>query len=221
MPNPNYIFQQVDFTAGPPTSGFVVNQDIGFQARAVAIDNYTAYYIFLRDAQAFIAPYWVGAIRVLLHTTTRAYAELLSPFTTEPQVPTDPSFFARFIWTDATDAPFTPGQSIYGGSGTPPIVVIGGGFVTEFLSTVVTVGVAAVVLPATPLANRKSMLVQAAQDNTAVIYIGGSTVTADQAATGGIQLNPGQSMPIDTTATAIPYAISTAAAQKLIVLEGT
>ena len=81
------------------------------------------------------------------------------------------------------------------------------------LQTVTTVGATAVPLPATPLAGRATMLVQADPTNTANIYLGASTVTADIAATGGTILLPGQSIPISLAAAVILYARSTAAGQ--------
>lgn len=81
------------------------------------------------------------------------------------------------------------------------------------LQSVTTVGVTAVPLPAAPLAGRATMLMQADPANTANIYLGASTVTADTAATGGIILLPGQSIPISLAAAVILYARSTAASQ--------
>ena len=81
------------------------------------------------------------------------------------------------------------------------------------LQSVTTVGATAVALPATPLAWRATMLVQADSANTANIYLGAATVTADGAATGGIMLLPGQSIPISLAAAVILYARSTVASQ--------
>jgi hypothetical protein len=81
------------------------------------------------------------------------------------------------------------------------------------LQSVTTVGATAVALPATPLAGRATMLIQADAANTATIYLGASTVTADGAATGGIALLPGQSIPISLNAAVILYARSTVASQ--------
>jgi len=81
------------------------------------------------------------------------------------------------------------------------------------LQSVTTVGATAVPLPATPLAGRAAMLVLADSANTANIYLGASTVTADGAATGGIMLLPGQSIPISLAAAVILYARSTVASQ--------
>lgn len=95
------------------------------------------------------------------------------------------------------------------------------GFLGPVRSTVVTVGTTAVPIPAAALANRKALLLQAAPDNAAIIYVGGSAVTADEAATGGIQLVAGASMPADLGVTAIVYGRSTQAGQKLIVFEAS
>jgi hypothetical protein len=103
-------------------------------------------------------------------------------------------------------------------SGTP-IPVSQPGLSGGILQSVTTVGATAVPLPATPLAGRATMLVQASPTNTASIYLGASTVTADTAATGGIMLLPGQSIPISLAAAVILYARSTADAQLVCVLE--
>jgi len=88
------------------------------------------------------------------------------------------------------------------------------------LSTVVTVGVTAVPLPANPLTGRRSVLVQADAANTADIYLGGSAVTADAAATGGVILKAGHSVALDLGSAQI-YARSTLAAQVVRVLEAS
>ena len=87
-------------------------------------------------------------------------------------------------------------------------------------SSVVTVGALAVALPAATLANRRTLTVQAAPDNTAVLYLGGSDVTANETATGGLQLAAGASVAMDVGG-AVLYAISTVAGQKAIVIEGS
>lgn len=85
--------------------------------------------------------------------------------------------------------------------------------------TTLTNAATAYPVPATPQAGRASLLVQAADTNTAAIYLGKSTVTADAAATGGIKLLPGQSVPMQLAAAVLLYAISTAAGQKVVTLE--
>jgi len=85
------------------------------------------------------------------------------------------------------------------------------------LQSVTTVGVTAVPLPATPLAGRATMLVQNVGATT--IYLGASTVTASTAATGGLQLLPGQSVPISLAAAVLLYAISSAAGGLVVTFE--
>ena len=109
--------------------------------------------------------------------------------------------------------------SIQGVSGGVPLAVSEPGLSGGILQSVTTVGATAVPLPATPLAGRSVMLVQASPTNTANIYLGASTVTADTAATGGIMLLPGQSIPISLAAAVILYARSTVASQLVRVLE--
>ncbi len=77
---------------------------------------------------------------------------------------------------------------------------------------------AALPVPATALANRRKLLLQAAPDNPSPVYLGSSTVTADETATGGAQLAAGASWS-EWLSTASPlYAIG-AVGTKLIVLE--
>lgn len=90
------------------------------------------------------------------------------------------------------------------------------GLASGVKQTVTSVGVTAVPVPATILSGRASLLVQ--NVGTTTIYLGSSTVTADTSATGGVQLTPGQSMPIDLAAVAL-YAISGAAGGLVATLE--
>lgn len=85
--------------------------------------------------------------------------------------------------------------------------------------TTLTLATTAYPVPATPLAGRASVLVQALDTNTAAVWIGKSTVTADSAATGGIKLLPGQSVSMQLAAAVLLYAISTATVQKVATLE--
>lgn len=93
-----------------------------------------------------------------------------------------------------------------------------GGFSGAPKSTVVTVGTTATPLPATLLANRKACIIQAPASNGATVYIGGAAVTADAAATGGYQLAPGASLPIDLGAGVI-YGRVAAGTQPIVILE--
>jgi len=85
------------------------------------------------------------------------------------------------------------------------------------LSTVVSVGTSAAVLPTQ--SGRRSVIIQADPANTAYIYIGGSAVTADNAASGGLMLAAGASLPMAATEAVGLYARSTAAGQRVRVLE--
>lgn len=87
------------------------------------------------------------------------------------------------------------------------------------LATVTTVGVTAVVIVTAPLAGRYGLVLQSDKANTASIYLGGSAVTADSTATGGLELLPGESQPWGLPAAATLYAIAGAASQKLRVVE--
>ena len=57
------------------------------------------------------------------------------------------------------------------------------------LQQVVTIGTTAAQLPTANLANRKLLMIQNVSNN--VLYVGSSTVTADEAATGGLQIGKG------------------------------
>lgn len=92
------------------------------------------------------------------------------------------------------------------------------GLAGGILQTVTTVGTTAVPLPASPLTGRVTMLVQNVGATT--IYLGSSTVTADTAATGGVQLSPGQSLPISLAGGVVLSAISSAAGGLVATLEG-
>ncbi len=123
-----------------------------------------------------------------------------------------------YVQTAVPSTLSTP-QSFAGASGGGATVNVETvGLSGSFLSTVVTMTGAAVPVPAAILANRRGLTLQAAPDNTSTIYVGGSTVTADEASTGGIQLAAGATLTIGA-GSAIVYAIG-AAGQKLIVLEG-
>jgi hypothetical protein len=208
--------------------GAIFTQDVGFQARAVGIDNYTPYYLYLKDADAYIAPFWVGAIRALTHTTDWAYVTVSSPF--GPQgVPPGISSFIHLTWTDSPEVQQSPGSSIAGtGGGGPPVIVnvIDGSFDQDFLTTVIDVPVAPaspIIIPTSILTSRKALMLQSSLLNDRLIFVGGPTVTADETSTGGAQLGPGQSFPIDTSV-AVPYIISASLRvsglnQKCIVIE--
>lgn len=91
------------------------------------------------------------------------------------------------------------------------------GLAGGILQTITTVGATALTVPATPLAGRASMLVQNVGATT--IYLGTSTVTASTGAAGGLQLFPGQSVPIQLAAAVLLYAISSAAGGLVLTFE--
>lgn len=208
-------------TALGPTPVVIVTQNVGFQAKAVAVNNYSAFYVYIKDADSYIPPFWGGTVLVLFHTTDYAYAELASPFG-DPQVPSDPSYFIEFTWTDIP-SPFVPGGSIAGTSLVIPPFNVVDDFQQLFLSTIVDLtGGFPKPLPATPMTGRTSLMLQAPYSNTHIVYVGGHTVTADQTPSGGVQIYPGQSMPIEAGANAVIYGVQDALAlpQYIIVLEG-
>ncbi len=206
--------------------GALFSQDIGFKASAVGVDNYTPYYLYFKDSGSYIAPYWIGAIRSLIHTTDYAYCSVASPFGAQG-IPIGVSSFINLVWTDSDQVQQTPGTYIGGtGSPVPAMTVIGTPFDKQFLTTVINVPVSPaspLLIPSAILTLRRGLMLQSSLLNDQLIYVGGSTVTANEASTGGAQLGPGQSFPIDTSL-AIPYVITTALrtsglSQKIIVIE--
>jgi hypothetical protein len=83
--------------------------------------------------------------------------------------------------------------------------------------TITTVGATALTVPAAPLAGRASMIIQNVGATT--IYLGDSSVTADTGAAGGVQLLPGQSVPMQLAAAVLLYAISSGAGGLVATLE--
>lgn len=94
------------------------------------------------------------------------------------------------------------------------------GYAGVVLTTVVTVGSVPTPLPAGALTGRRSLTVQAAPDNTGVVFIGGAGVTADETATGGLQLTAGGVFS-DALGAAVLYGIVAAGTAKLIVYEAS
>lgn len=99
-------------------------------------------------------------------------------------------------------------------------------FHEKFKTTVIDVPVtpaAPLIIPSSILVDRLALMLQSSFLNDQLIYVGGSTVTADETSTGGAQMQPGATFPIDTSK-AIPYVITskdraTALHQKIIVIE--
>ena len=104
-------------------------------------------------------------------------------------------------------------------SGNTALPVTPGGLAKSIVQTVTSVGATAVPVPTTALTGRSSILVQAPASNTLNIYLGASTVTADEAATGVIKLLPGQSIPLSLAAGVVLYSRSTDTGQHVVTLE--
>lgn len=85
------------------------------------------------------------------------------------------------------------------------------------LQQVVTVGTTAAQLPAANLATRKLLMIQNVSNN--ILYLGSSTVTADETATGGIQVGKGGFMTVEAGPDNDIYGISSAASQPIAVWE--
>lgn len=219
MGNPFPI--SIDFSSGLPNAvanDLIISENVGFVPLAVAIDNYTAYWIYFPDADAFVPPFWGGVVLGLNHANS-ARAQLLSPLA-NPQAPVDPSYRLHTVWSD-TPSPFSGGSALAGGPSTPSITVIDD-FTFVFLSTIVNLTGVPQPLPAISMPNRTSLMLQAPYSNNALVYIGGINVTPDQTATGGVQIYPGQSIPIEAGATAIVYGVQDPLqpVQQIIVMEG-
>lgn len=304
MTNASYFNRYIDLSSDPGGVD-IFNQNVGFQATAVKVDNYSSYWIFFPNADSFVPPFWAGTILLLRHTTDIQETILKSPdANANPQPFTSPSFFLHLEWTNATDVSFNPGLSVAPQAPIPPahvivdnfptqipsdvgitgdvdvnvingplpVVVVNSApvsvaatatavqppldiqipdvqlvevinppipvavvnpnitvvapddvvsFHTQVLTTVISLTAVRAKIPTTNLVGRLSMLIQADPANGSVtIYIGGSTVTADTASTGGIQLGAGMSMPIDADDTVDIYAVcATGQVGKVIVAE--
>ena len=88
----------------------------------------------------------------------------------------------------------------------------------QIRTQVVTVGTSATKLPSSPLVGRRYILIQNVGDNT--VYIGNSNVTADENATGGIQLQPYAIWEADYDHTVDIYGIVASGTGKVVVEEG-
>jgi len=85
-------------------------------------------------------------------------------------------------------------------------------------TAVVSVGTTATALPTTALVGRKYIEVQ--NIGSSIVYLGDSTVTADEAATGGIQLVPRAVWREPYDHTVVIYGIVAASTCKIVVGEG-
>lgn len=85
------------------------------------------------------------------------------------------------------------------------------------LQQVIAVGTTALQMPAANLATRKLLMIQNVSDKK--IYLGSSTVTADEAATGGIQLGKGGTVTIEAGPDNDIYAIAGSAGNNVAVWE--
>ena len=219
--------ENIQSPQGVPPTGLpvsdAVRKNIGFQAQSVVIDNYTTWWLYLKEPDIHIPPYWIGVVRNLAHQTDWAYAEWHSPFTDIQQPAGIESYFAHFIWTDEILVP-AGGSLLQGFTFTPGGVIAPGSFVNLPDTSVLVVPVspaAPIALPAIPLTGRRALMLQASELNTDYIYIGGPNVTTNRTAggKGGISLAPQQTYPIDSNG-AISYAIAKIAGQVVIVQEG-
>lgn len=223
---PNWT-ENVPTPTGVPVTGLpisvAVDKNIGFQSHSVIVDNYTTWWLWLKDPDVYIPPYWVGVIRNLEHQTDYAYAQWQSPFANPQPANGLQSFFAHFTWTSEVLTP-AGGNLLDGFSFSPGGVLIPGSFVSLPDTTVLAVPVgpsAPVALPAVPLLGRRGLMFQASELNTDYIYVGGPNVTGARVpgGHGGISLAPQQTYPIDTDG-AISYAIANTSGQIIIIQEG-
>lgn len=89
----------------------------------------------------------------------------------------------------------------------------------QFLQQIRTVGNTATTIPATALRGREFVVIKNLHA-TATIYIGSSTVTADEAATGGDPLLPAERVYMEFSSDVIVYGIVASGTAKAAVLEG-
>lgn len=87
-----------------PNGNIAIAKGVGFQPQSVLIDNYTAYWLYIPDANSYIAPFYTGTVKPLRHSTDYVQIQYKSPFTVT-QNPTDVSYFVYAVWTDAVVAP--------------------------------------------------------------------------------------------------------------------
>lgn len=85
------------------------------------------------------------------------------------------------------------------------------------LQQIVTVGTTAAQLPAANLATRKLLMIQNVSNN--VLYLGSSTVTADETATGGMQIGKGGFMTVEAGPDNDIYGIAGSAGNAIAVWE--
>lgn len=85
-------------------------------------------------------------------------------------------------------------------------------------TTVITVTTSATALPTTALSGRKTVLIQSA--GSATVYVGNADVTADEASTGGYQLQyDGDSVVMDFTDDIVVYGIVATGTSTVVVWE--
>lgn len=84
------------------------------------------------------------------------------------------------------------------------------------LQTVVTISTAATPIPATALSGRKSLIIKNLS-STLTVYIGSSTVTADEESTGGFPLGYYETIQIDLGENTVIYGISSSTAKVIII----
>lgn len=88
----------------------------------------------------------------------------------------------------------------------------------DHITTVITVTTSATALPSTALSGRKTVLVQ--NVSSATVYIGNAAVTADEASTGGYQLQyDGDSVVMDFTDDIVVYGIVATGTSTVVVWE--
>lgn len=87
-------------------------------------------------------------------------------------------------------------------------------------NSIVNINATASALPVSNLANRKTMLVK--NEGAVKAYLGKSDVTADAtAATGGVQLAAGASLPLDVGPTPVLYGITASGTTNISCLEAS
>lgn len=181
---------EVDLST-PPVSTLIVTKNIGFNPLSVGIDNYTAYWLYIQEAERYILPFWVGVVFPLQHAIG---ANLLvgNPMGLD-QIkipPTDTSYTVRATWTDQEQA-YSPGSAAVGFVPQAPSINVGAvaisGPVTVSGSVSIT-GVVAVAGAVTITSGTVSVSGPVTVTGSVTIASGSVTVSGPVTVTGSVDI---------------------------------
>lgn len=89
----------------------------------------------------------------------------------------------------------------------------------QILQQVITISTSATAIPTTALRGREFLMIKNI-DSSKTIYLGSSTVTADETATGGDQLVASERVYLEFSSDIVIYGIVAAGTAKVAILEG-